>query len=681
MVTLIISAVLALIGTIISLLTSASVNSMLLMMDTSLLRMSSTGNLLEILNSAFDFSSEALKNTLAAKTLLNFNVAQFIMNFAYVIVIVVMSMELVSSYIATLQGEEAESPAKIVLRAVVTICVEFLIFGNPFKNPTPGLLLSNGLLYNFGNAFPAFFSALGDIDRGAAALSAWNFAVDLSVPNQIIVLILSITLFKGVVEGGLIFIERWLSFAMNILLGPIAVAMNASKKTSKTFSQWLVSLLGQIIAIFISMLMMRLMFISMAKIGASVDFNSSLLFNYAVTIGLLSLFKNSERFLSSWGLNTIAGGHTARDFRMGTMAFKGLARETIGPVNKKFRDNALERSTHKVSQTASKVFGESSGIARFTRSMDMSKSPKPTISTPVTRGVDESSGVFITEGLRGKELNSTESVNTALQKGVNQAVNMKDVIRSTGMNQIENMRVSAVGKTAYTSDGRKAVIFKGEKVNTDGTTSEPRMYAMVLGGNKLDRFNKLTGSTEGANITMSHKQGDIIELGNGTGFIQEVSMDSPKKLSESEFASSALAEKYSSYSDYTNDLSYARDYASMYNDQFERFGYDDTWKVDSLQQGSMFGTDDEELNNSIRNIDRENSLNNLQGSTPFQTLSEASGYFSADPITPDRQAMPEARTKSEKRPEINSVSSTDSLLNYDELFSKPLSDPDNKRGK
>lgn len=133
-------------------------------------------------------------------------------------------------------------------------------------------------------------------------------------------IVLSFTLFTSILGAGLIIIERYLSLAITMAMGPMFVALGASDSTSSSTKEWIKTVIIQFLAILISwfgmFMFLRyysdhvLVWFSGVKNSwanlADVKTNAPTLFDYAFCIALLQIVKNSEKYFNALGFRTIA---------------------------------------------------------------------------------------------------------------------------------------------------------------------------------------------------------------------------------------------------------------------------------------------------------------------------------------------------------------------------------------
>lgn len=137
--------------------------------------------------------------------------------------------------------------------------------------------------------------------------------------SDIALIVLSFTLFTSILGAGLIIVERYLSLALTMAMGPMFVSLGASDSTSSSTKEWIKTVLIQFLAILISWfgIFMFLRYYSdhilVLFTGLKESLGSNLggrpaptLFDYAFCIALLQIVKNSEKYFNALGFRTIA---------------------------------------------------------------------------------------------------------------------------------------------------------------------------------------------------------------------------------------------------------------------------------------------------------------------------------------------------------------------------------------
>ena len=653
---LIVAGFLGLLSFLISILASSANYIMMLMMDGSLLRFSETGNLLAILESVFGKSSGLnwVNDTFGMN---GFNLAGFIMEASIALIVIIVMLDVISSLFNSMQGQPSENPVKILLRGVLTVILEFVIFGNPFGAGSTWFA-NKGLLYYFGefanNLLVPVSQNLSKID---VALSALNLPASFG-PAQVVALVaLSFALFKGAMEAGIVYVERWLTFALTILFGPVAVAFNASDKTSKSFGDWFMSLITQLLTIMVTIIVFRMYVASLLQLSGistgtgvtdPLGLFKNLIFNFALSLALLTLFKHSEQILNSIGLRTIASGKTASAYRQGAMSLGRLVSMATRPMAFALGRRMSGDLFHSIYQQARHNYGDNNWITKTARYLDFGEGGR----TLDGKGLKVQNGRFVMGSGNGGLFNNSQmsnaqkTVNGALsyKNGIGNVVSMSPVSMVSGLSHMEGLNVSAVGKTgvAISKDENgnpvknSAIMFSATR-SINGVESAPKQYAMVLSDKHLDGSSKLiTDNTYDGKYSLSSN--NAIPLRDGQGYIYEVNNSLPKLASQEEFASSAsLQNKYESYEAYqeayNNTMLLREEDDRLFNSQ----GYFPTWKAgtefmgDDLNEyidsatSTVNESDFDDGSGDINNYWFDNDNNN-QDLTDYETYRQEDNY-------------------------------------------------------
>jgi hypothetical protein len=554
-----------LLPTILSFLTQASINMMGVLMNQDLLNFTSDGNIMSVLNSMFGNDKLGVINQ--TKGLQTIPIASTIMILAFLLIALLTAAAVVNSFIANIRGEKSEDPTKALFRGLMTVALEMIIFGLPFtvsfNGTTADFQTVAGLnWFNSSQASGGLLAWLGW--AGSNILSVFNGTFEipnvvgmpfsLDPASTLVMVVLSIALFKGTIEAGIVFVERWLSFAMTILFGPIAVALNASAKTSQSCQEWFKVLFSQFMTIFISMFVLSAFLGSMSGLvpqGVSwTALDPNLIFRFAVALALLSLFKNSEKILNSWGLRTIANKDSVSDFGKGIASVSNAMRIMGSPLLRHGADSLGNAVAHQNSAVASAI-APNTKFAKFFSDRD--PNPKAGI-VPDGFGasLDKNGKSFSTAGISGKTLDSTLAVNNALSKEqLGTTVSGSSFASATGLAGSDKLAIKDTAMTAQTKNGSNAFLFSASEMNEDGTRSGTGTYAMVMNGQQLDPSvdgNRImTKDANGNDVAfrIDPKQ-DAISMGDGKGMIYKVTPDDVGRYSTDQTADNALTwERYS----------------------------------------------------------------------------------------------------------------------------------------
>lgn len=231
--------------------------------------------------------------------------------------------------LAPMIGKESESPQAFFTKAIVAVA---LIFSYKY--------ITN-FVVDFLNAFThsglfsielntEFSGSLFQVETTDLIFNAPGFVT--AIGSLAVYLVLYIMLFKDLFFAAVIYIERYLSFAVYLLLGPICFAMYPNESTKNVTQEWLKGILSQIMVMVLSMFLFRIFFLQLSLMSS--DANGVIgytgLARGIVLIVLLNILKDSEQLVNMLGLRTIPSGDTARSFVQGLVGTYGTIKSAAG---------------------------------------------------------------------------------------------------------------------------------------------------------------------------------------------------------------------------------------------------------------------------------------------------------------------------------------------------------------
>lgn len=277
------------------------------------------------------------------------NVSSAITTIAIVIVAISTVTTGIKLIVAPINGKEQESPINFLTKLIVVALllafyptiVELITSGMEALNKCKFLNLADddGTIYT---------SIVSVFSIAVSAYVSWD---SVAVVQQIIMIIVYVAIAKDMFAASLMFVERFIAFAVYLFLGPICIAMYTNKETENVTKDWFMGILSQAIAIFLTCLLFNMFFAQMLNmselVGGTLESFISNFFGNEVedtltgAIGLtplaklvsllaiLELAKNSEKFVNMLGFKTMPSQDTFRGF-MGGLATIGTAAMAAG---------------------------------------------------------------------------------------------------------------------------------------------------------------------------------------------------------------------------------------------------------------------------------------------------------------------------------------------------------------
>ena len=321
--TVIVLALYALLETIISLLFSGAMWIAKAIMDSSITVFSGGQNMIETFINLLPFSSGEGNNILNISSIMN--------GVSYGILVLIIFISIIRSISAPLTGEYTDNPVQIAVRVVVSVVAKTLIFGS-------GLFHFDGLLGVFGKWFGLVLSKISS-SFNYSVFEGLSAGLTLNAAAYIGQLVLFAALLGSVLGAAITYIERILSFAVYVIIGPVAVSMYASKETEGIAKEWVMGIFTQFGAIAVSLMLWSAFLNQIEAIegfyisGWQID---DLIFKLAIAIAILSLVKNSEKIFNMFGLRTMPNIDSARSIAGGaaTLASGALMALRLAPAAK-----------------------------------------------------------------------------------------------------------------------------------------------------------------------------------------------------------------------------------------------------------------------------------------------------------------------------------------------------------
>ncbi|MBP3399820.1 MAG: hypothetical protein J6K75_08685 [Erysipelotrichaceae bacterium] len=232
------------------------------------------------------------------------------------------------------------------------------------------------LLNTFASS-PLFHKMI-DLDvidiSGISITSVFDFGIIMNI-------IAVISIFTGMMMAAISYMERYLSFALYIALGPICFAFYPGKDTESLLKEWFMGVLSQIFGLLVCMFALTMTGNQLEGIGFIDGFTpgnvvgTTNIAKFLVVIALLGFVRNSEQFINMLGLRTMPNQDAARSFLgafattagLGMAAFKGIT-AAKGAIDKRFNGekigspavgSGLNKQGRVAVETASQVKGKS----------------------------------------------------------------------------------------------------------------------------------------------------------------------------------------------------------------------------------------------------------------------------------------------------------------------------------
>ena len=132
----------------------------------------------------------------------------------------------------------------------------------------------------------------------------------------------------SLLRASITYLERYLSFAVTCYMGPFAMAMATCDDTRRSTTQWLQSVVSQMIGIVLSLMFLYMgaqaLTMSNAFIGDHTELEAVIIKSVGAT-AFFSLSFSSEKFLSAFGIQTMHMGDTAQAVANGARLAMGAA--------------------------------------------------------------------------------------------------------------------------------------------------------------------------------------------------------------------------------------------------------------------------------------------------------------------------------------------------------------------
>ena len=255
--------------------------------------------------------------------LLGANITEIMIDVSFILLAIVTVISVIRSIVAPTNGQEAENPTNIIVKAlcaVIAIAIYPTIIN--FVIDTLNQIVSTPFFatnltetsVNLGNYLKLI---TGNWDL--SAIFGWEILAN------IVLIVALVTVCLGAAFS---YVERYLSFALFIGLGPICFAFFPEKNTENMLKEWFMGVISQALAILMCLFVLNLAAkqFDLLVSGTNPVTDMSRVLQFVVLIALMTFVKNSEEFVTMLGFRTMPNRQTANAFfgaMMGT--FGGLA--------------------------------------------------------------------------------------------------------------------------------------------------------------------------------------------------------------------------------------------------------------------------------------------------------------------------------------------------------------------
>lgn len=268
------------------------------------------------------FSSNMVNNVI---NLLPFSYAKIIPKVIFAIAWGIIGISLITTILksmtSNLTGEKSLNPIQIVGRVIVSALLFLLFFGksgfNLELNETLYLSNTNSLLGFIGNIFSQIMQPIIAMNNGIE-IKLLHITMSLQWGLLFVYVVLAIGIFYNVFTATIAYLERLITFALYILLGPICCAMYVNPDTEHITKRWIKGIFTSLLVIFISTFMWGIFLTQMSKLVAF-DSNNIVrdILNIVLAMVFLDFVSDSEKMLNQMGFSTIINSDAARMFMQG----------------------------------------------------------------------------------------------------------------------------------------------------------------------------------------------------------------------------------------------------------------------------------------------------------------------------------------------------------------------------
>lgn len=275
----------------------------------------------------------------------------------YVLLFICTISSVLKAMASPITGSQAKSPAQYVTNSIMTLIIMILVFG---VGQYEGLINWFGDILN-DNLFLASADGFKTVlaQRNIEFGDSW---VNASDGGAIMQLVIVCALCSGVITAAVTYVERYLSLALYILMGPVCFGFSASDETKGIALEWVKTLFAQMLTIAITLLIWRMFYYQVQQKWT--------LASIGIILAELGLIKNSEKIVNALGLRTIATGDAARALGDGARKANMMAHE-IGNAARGIANAGIDSA--KQYNAAKNDYVNSRANAKSDRDIDMAK--------------------------------------------------------------------------------------------------------------------------------------------------------------------------------------------------------------------------------------------------------------------------------------------------------------------
>lgn len=280
----------------------------------------------------------SIMNLIPSKT--DLKISSIVFAFAFAIVMLLLFLEIYRSLIGTVTGQQADNPVMPFVRAICVIIFILIFYGN-----TSSLIKNNiGILPQLSKIFikplDVIIPKIDELNK-AAEFAGFQFTSgSANITAFVGMIIISGGILGATISGALSVLERAVTLAMYIILGPICLAFYTSKATAQAAIEWMKGLIIQFLTLDFSLILWGASMAQLVKFFEALNTDSLIkalenvvdgsIFNEAIPIGavciiLLSITGNMEEIFGSLGFHMMSGLDSARlvgnGFRTATSTF------------------------------------------------------------------------------------------------------------------------------------------------------------------------------------------------------------------------------------------------------------------------------------------------------------------------------------------------------------------------